>query len=194
MSPRRYALKQRAEAAQETRQRIVAATMALHTEQGVLATSHKDIAARADVSVGTVYHHFPTRDAIVRACGTRIREMLPPPSAEDIDTRAPRRQRVAALVRALVAFYARMPWLEKLRSERHEVPALDLGMTMREEATRQLIRRALGRPIAAKKIAVTEAILDPAVVNRLLESGISQKEAAATLASILNAWLEGGRS
>jgi AcrR family transcriptional regulator len=194
MSPRRYALKQRAEAAQETRQRIVAATMALHTEQGVLATSHKDIAARADVSVGTVYHHFPTRDAIVRACGTRIREMLPPPSAEDIDARAPRRQRVAALVRALVAFYARMPWLEKLRSERHEVPALDLGMTMREEATRQLIRRALGRPIAAKKIAVTEAILDPAVVNRLLESGISQKEAAATLASILNAWLEGGRS
>ena len=187
-------MERRAEAARQTRDRIVHATLQLHTEKGVLATSHKDVAALADVSVGTVYHHFPTRDDIVRACGARIQEIIPAPAADCIDLRAPRATRIASLARELVALYARMPWLERLRPERREVLALDVGLTMREEAVRGLIRRALGRPARGRDVAVVQAIADPAVVNRLLESGMTQKQAAATLASILNAWLEGGRS
>jgi len=193
MAPRHYSLNRRAEAAQATRQRIVEATLQLHAEKGVLATSHKDVAARADVSVGTVYHHFPTQDAMVRACGVQVGDLFPVPSVETIDARAPQRERIVALTRELVALYVRMPWFEKLRTERGEVPALDFGMSRREESVRNLIRRALGRS-AKKRIAIVEAILDPAVVNRLLESGMSWDEAATTLASILNAWLEGGRS
>lgn len=166
--------------------------MALHTEQGVVATSHKDIAARADVSVGTVYHHFPSQDAIVRACGVHVRDLIPIPSADSIAARASRPERIVALARELVALYVRMPWFEKLRTERHEVPALDFGMSMREEGVRKLIRRAVGR--SEKRVAVVQAIADPAVINRLLESGMSQTEAASTLASVLNAWLEGGHS
>ena len=60
MSPRRYRLERRAETAGETRRRLVDATFALHVEQGISATTMTDIAARAGVSVGTVYHHFPT--------------------------------------------------------------------------------------------------------------------------------------
>ena len=193
MAPRHYSLSRRAEGAQATRQRIVDATLQLHTEKGVVATSHKDVAARADVSVGTVYHHFPTRDEMVRACGVHVGELIPVPPIESIDARAPRRERIAALTDALVPFFVRMPWFEKLRTERGEVPALDFGMGMREEGVRNLIRRALGRS-ATKRVAVVEAILDPAVVNRLLESGMSQDDVAKTLASIINAWLEGGRS
>jgi AcrR family transcriptional regulator len=185
---------QRAEAAEKTRQRIVEATMALHSERGVLATSHKDIASRADVSVGTVYHHFPTVDDIVRACGARTHEVIPPPALETIDAQAPRAQRIASLLRELVKYYARTPWLEKLRTERHEVQALDIGITMREAAIRQLIRRAVGRALSARKMAVVEAIADPGVVNRLLKSGMSQKQVAETLTSIINPWLEGERS
>jgi len=194
MAPRHYSLQRRAQAAQETRQRIVEATLQLHSEKGVVGTSHKDIAARADVSVGTVYHHFPTQDSVVRACGTHVRDLHPFPAPEAIDSRAPRAQRVAALARELVAFYVRMPWFEKLRTERQEVPALDFGISMREDAVRSLIRRALGRSPSAKKVAIVQAVADPAVTNRLLESGMSPNEAASTLASIINAWLEGGRS
>src|SRR5438105_7971184 len=192
MAPRKYQLGKRAEAAEETRQRIVEATLALHAEQGVIATSHKEIAGRADVSVGTVYHHFPTQDAVVRACGAHVRALIPMPLPETIDARAPRRKRIAALAYELIDLYVRMPWFEKLRTERLEVPALDLGITMREESVRAFIRRALGRPTNEKKVAVIQAIADPAVINRLLESGMSQDEAASTLASIINAWLEGG--
>jgi AcrR family transcriptional regulator len=193
MAPRHYSLRRRAEGAQETRRRIVEATLQLHAEKGVVATSHKDIAALADVSVGTVYHHFPTRDAVVQACGVHAYELIPPPAPDAIDARAPRPKRVAALARELVAYYVRMPWWEKLRTERDEVPPLDAGMSLREEAVRKLIRHVLGRSASAKKVAVVEAIADAAVISRLLES-MTNEEAAATLASITNAWLEGGRS
>jgi AcrR family transcriptional regulator len=58
MTPRPYRLGRRAESAEETLRRIVRATYTLHCEQGVAATTMKQIARRADVSVGTVYHHF----------------------------------------------------------------------------------------------------------------------------------------
>src|SRR5712692_4818072 len=125
MSPKQYRMVRRAAAAEDTRRRIAEATMQLHTEKGVVATSHKDVARRADVSVGTVYHHFPDRDSIVRACGVHVWERHPPPALNSIDPHAPRPSRIAALARELVAFYAAMPWMERIRSERHEVPALD---------------------------------------------------------------------
>ena len=40
---------------EETRRRIVEATLALHTEKGMFDTSWRDIARRADVSAATVY-------------------------------------------------------------------------------------------------------------------------------------------
>ena len=86
-------MERRADGAEETRQRILEATMALHTEQGVLATSHKDIAGRADVSVGTVYHHFPNVDSLVTACGAHVGEALPIPTPDAINPRDPRPQR-----------------------------------------------------------------------------------------------------
>ena len=193
MSPKRYRMIQRAAQAESTRQKIVDATLQLHGERGAVATTHKDVARRADVSVGTVYHHFPTQEAIVHACGLRFHELNPPPPLDCIDPRAPRAERVAVLIRALVARYARMPGLERLRAERLEIEALDAGMRFGEEAVEQLIRRALGKSATKKKVAIVAAIADMAVINRLFESGMSQDAIAKTLASILNAWLEGGR-
>src|SRR5918997_33011 len=52
MSPRKYDMTRRASAVAQTRQRIIDATLQLHGEQGVAATSWDDIAARAGVGVG----------------------------------------------------------------------------------------------------------------------------------------------
>src|ERR1700716_2579455 len=82
MSPRRYRLDRRAETAQETRRRIVQATDELHAQRGIYATSMTHIAERAGVSVGTVYHHFPTYQDAVAACAHRTAEMLPLPTAQ----------------------------------------------------------------------------------------------------------------
>src|ERR687889_410874 len=70
-------------AVEETRQRILEATLTLHSEKGIFGTSWQDIAERADVSVGTVYKHFPSLDELVPACGEQIYAITRPPSLED---------------------------------------------------------------------------------------------------------------
>src|SRR3712207_5690378 len=52
--------------ARRNREKIVEATRAAFASGG-LETQMDDVAARAGVGVGTVYRHFPTKDALVRA-------------------------------------------------------------------------------------------------------------------------------
>ena len=65
---RKYELKARAEAQEETRARIAAAAAALHEEVGIGQTTVADIARRAGVQRLTVYNHFPDLDALLPAC------------------------------------------------------------------------------------------------------------------------------
>ena len=52
--------------AQRNRDKIVIAARAAFAQNG-LETQMDDVAAQAGVGVGTVYRHFPTKDALVRA-------------------------------------------------------------------------------------------------------------------------------
>ncbi|MGE5544794.1 MAG: TetR/AcrR family transcriptional regulator, partial [Bacillota bacterium] len=52
---------------EETRQKIIAAAMDLFKKQGVDATTMEQIAAEADVAKGTLYNHFPAKEAIISA-------------------------------------------------------------------------------------------------------------------------------
>jgi AcrR family transcriptional regulator len=52
--------------ARRNREKVLAAARAVFAEQGVDAQMD-DVARRADVGVGTVYRHFPTKDALVAA-------------------------------------------------------------------------------------------------------------------------------
>lgn len=76
---RKYELKQRAEQVEETRQRIVEATSALHLERGPAATSIAEIARRAGVQRRTVYNHFPEDSTLFEACSAHWRALHPPP-------------------------------------------------------------------------------------------------------------------
>src|SRR5687767_10478223 len=82
MPPRRYRMDARHAQREEMRRRIVEATMALHMDQGVLATSWEDIAKKADVALATVYRYFPTLDDLVQGCGARVVETVRPPAPE----------------------------------------------------------------------------------------------------------------
>lgn len=52
--------------ARRNREKILTAAIAAFTESG-LETQVEDIARRAGVGVGTVYRHFPTKDALITA-------------------------------------------------------------------------------------------------------------------------------
>lgn len=77
--PRRYELRRRAERQEETRQRIIDATVDLHQEVGMLRTTVKEIASRAGVERATVYRHFPDERALIHACTGHYFAQNPPP-------------------------------------------------------------------------------------------------------------------
>ncbi|HEX6051811.1 MAG TPA: TetR/AcrR family transcriptional regulator [Gemmatimonadaceae bacterium] len=52
---------------EDTRQRIYATALALFRERGFDATTMRDVAAGAGMSLGAAYHYFPSKDAIVLA-------------------------------------------------------------------------------------------------------------------------------
>lgn len=79
---REYQLKRRAESQDETRQRIIEATIALHQTVGAAATTISDIAERAGVGRVTVYRHFPDEPTLSRACSGLYFERHPLPSPE----------------------------------------------------------------------------------------------------------------
>lgn len=191
MARRRYEMDKRARAAAATRQRIVEATFALHGEQGIAETTMKQIAERADVGLGTVYHHFPTYDDAVRACGAYTFETTPPPDEAVLAGAKDMPDRVYRLVRAVFDFYERCPGLAKARADQHRLRALDEAMTAWDRRLGELVAAAL-RPFgrSARRDALAAALLDHEVHRRLIARGLTAAEAADDVATVLVAWLQ----
>ena len=79
---RSYQLRQRADRQQETRQRIIEATIELHQTVGPAATTITQISARAGVARVTVYRHFPEQLALDQACSGLYFERNPAPDPD----------------------------------------------------------------------------------------------------------------
>lgn len=106
-----YELKQRAERQQETRRRIVAAAVELHSTLGPSRTTVKAIAERAGVTRPTVYAHFPDERALFTACSGHVRATVPPPDPAAWREIADPRARVTAALRDLYSYYERLEQL-----------------------------------------------------------------------------------
>lgn len=76
---RKYELKRRAERLEETRRRIMEATVELHRTVGPAATQVIEIARRAGVQRMTVYNHFPDEASLFAACSAHWRRLHPVP-------------------------------------------------------------------------------------------------------------------
>src|SRR5688572_16399152 len=57
---------------EDTRERIYSAALSLFREHGFDATTMRDVAAAAGMSLGAAYHYFPSKDAIVLAYYERV--------------------------------------------------------------------------------------------------------------------------
>ena len=188
MTPRKYDMSRRAAVREETRRRIVEATAKLHGERGIFGTSWRDIADEADVSVATVYSHFPSLDQLLPACGQLVMERARPPSpdaaSEVVGEADDLRERLVRVARELFGFYERGgPHLEVDARER-ELP----GMREWEESQRAtvlaFVRAALGAHADARTARVVSAFFDLPTYRALRIRGVSQKKAAETVAEI----------
>lgn len=192
MARRNYRMEKRAEAAGETRRRIVEACFALHARQGIAGTNMSQIAEAAGVSVGTVYHHFPSYDDAVAACGAFTAALAPLPGPEVLDGCETLPARLEALTAAVFGFYDRLPFYVRVR---HEGDRFDpvARFVAREVANRRALTRAALKPSGAPEttVKVISALIDAAVYDELRRAGFSAAAAtrtvAATLAAAVNA-------
>jgi AcrR family transcriptional regulator len=190
MSPRRYRLDRRAETAEETRRRIVEATFKLHAEQGIYATTMTHIAERAGVSVGTVYHHFPTYQDAVFACSQHAAATFPFPTTDIFAGLSTMEERVRRLAREVFGFYERLPAYERVRCERWGMPPIQAHVEQEENDRLALACEAL-RPFKVKpRLAdACAALLDVAVYGALTRGGLTPAKAAEEVAGFILARL-----
>jgi AcrR family transcriptional regulator len=198
LAPRKYTMDKRRAAVEETRQRILEAALALHSEKGIFGTSWQDIAHRADVSVGTVYKHFPSLDELVPACGELVYAITRPPSLED----APQifaeanslEERLGHLIEELFAFYERgAPYIETDFQERRLPAVVEWEAYMRATIA-GLVREAL---VSAEPdehtVQSVSALLDFSTFKSFLDREIPKEQGAKTMSAVLLCWINGSR-
>lgn len=195
MAPRKYTMGKRRAAVEETRRRILEATLSLHSEKGIFGTSWQDIAGRADVSVGTVYKHFPSLEELVPACGELVYEITRPPSLED----APRifagtgslQERVERLISELFDFYERgAPYIETDFQERR-LPAVQEWEEYMRATVAGLVREALVSVEPGEDtVQAVSALLDFSTFKAFLDRGVRKEKAAMTVNEVLLCWVD----
>jgi len=128
----KYQLKRRAEREQETRLRIVRATVELHETVGPALTTRSAIADRAGVSRPTVYSHFPDELSLGKACSALglSENPLPDPGLwEQIND--PERRLREALTELYAYFHRREGLLTNIFRDQ-EMPHLKDDLDVRE--------------------------------------------------------------
>ncbi|MGH3070887.1 MAG: TetR/AcrR family transcriptional regulator [Gaiellaceae bacterium] len=120
---RTYELKQRAERQEETRRRIVAAAIELHTTLGPARTTVQAIAEKAGVTRPTVYAHFPDGRSLLEACSAHVRMTVPPPDPGPWRSIADPGERLETALRELYGYYERLePLLENVQRDAASMP------------------------------------------------------------------------
>jgi AcrR family transcriptional regulator len=185
-------------AVEETKRRILEATLALHSEKGIFGTSWQDIARRADVSVGTVYKHFPSLDELVPACGELMYAITRPPSLDD----APEifagahtlEERLGRLISELFDFYERgAPYIETDFQERRLAAVQEWEAYMRATIA-GLVREALvSAEPDERTVQAVSALVDFSTFKSFLDRDIQKEHAAKTMNEVLLCWIDCSR-
>ena len=194
---RRYTLRARAERQQETRRRIVEATVALHQELGPARTTVAEIARRAGVQRLTVYNHFPEEGELFAACQEHFLARHPSPDLAPALSLGDPRARVQGALRALYGSYrAREPMTANILRDRSAMPALDALMERTMDAQLAHLAEVLASGFGARggtarrAHAVASLALDFWTWHRLKREGLDDTAAADLMAALVAATAE----
>jgi AcrR family transcriptional regulator len=166
---RTYRLKKRAERQEETRLRIVEATIGLHTTVGPARTTVSAIAEKAGVERHTYYRHFPEERDLLNGCSGLYMERNPLPDPAAWPKITDPRKRLRHGLREMYSYY-----------ERNE--AL-LANVVRDAEVHPLTRETFERDVAPHLGAIGQALAEvlPGMRRR-------STQAALELALDFNTW------
>ena len=184
---RPYELKERARRQAATRQRIVEATVELHTSVGPARTTISAIAERAGVERHTVYAHFPDDRALFRACSAHWRGLHPRPDLRRwLELDVPE-ERLRGVLSDLYGWYEEVEFdLVVLRRDAPVVAAHAESLAETDEATRKLADDlARGWPRRKAVRAVIGHALEFETWRSLVRrQGLSRRQAVDAMTSL----------
>ena len=172
MAPRAYNLGRRAETATATRERILDAALELYRDVGVPGATLKAIAARADVSRGTILHHFGSADGLLSEAVERLMDMQELPDEAIFAGLERREDRIRAFVLAMIAFQERSQnWWTVFENEMQR-PELQAVEAKYWAVLARLMSAAIGEELAHDPLAnaVLMSLVHPATVGTFLWS------------------------
>jgi AcrR family transcriptional regulator len=190
MAPRAYSLGKRADTVEATRQRILDATMELYREQGIPATTLKGVAERADVSRGTIAHHFGTGDGLLGAVLDTILDSLDLPEPAAIEALDSLDARVRSFVGGMIEFQERTAHLWPIFEKELQRPEVQQREASYWAALARLQAATLGaglRDDAAANAALL-SVIHPATVGTFLwafeQAGLPRGDGGALLLDV----------
>ena len=190
--PRSYTLGRRAGPKADTRNRIVAAALAIYRDRGMLAASNLAVARAAVVAPATVRNHFPERADLARAVFEAMIENLSVPTPEIFEGADGLADRIECLARELAQFYERSePWWRAYDREPELIQAWGGGVEQYYAEVERLMRAALGElSTDDESLAVVASVIGPPTFFGLKAHGLSSDDAVKLTVELALPWLE----
>jgi AcrR family transcriptional regulator len=195
VAPRAYRLGRRAETAAATRARIVDAAAALYEAQGVNSTTLQGIAERADVSRGTILHHFGGSGGLLDAVAERILVTLELPDERIFDGATDDESRLRAYVRAIIEFFRRSTgWWAVFMTEMDR-PELKAREAQYYERITRLQAIALGSLASNREVnVVVGSLIHPGTIGGFTwvmeQAGFAPAESVDAIADVVAAYVD----
>jgi AcrR family transcriptional regulator len=198
MAPRTYTQDRRAATAAATRARIVDAAAELYQEQGVNQTTLHAIAKRADVSRGTILHHFGNTGGVLDAVAERLLLTLELPDERIFDGATDDDSRLRAYVKAIVEFFQRSTgWWAVFMTEMDR-PELKAREAAYYERMAELQATALGSLAGDREVnVVVGSLIHPGTIGGfqwvMEQAGFGPAESVDAIADVVVAYVERAR-
>lgn len=169
-----------------TRDLIVVAAVDTYRERGVAGATIGAIAARADVSRGTVLHHFGGADGLLDAVLDHILETIEVPDERVLEGAATERERIHRFVAAQAHFNERSnSWWEVFRRDMDR-PIVKAKEQVFWAAFGRLRAAAIG-PAADDRIVASTvgALVHPGTLFTFRDVGLSLDETIDAIADLV---------
>lgn len=202
MTPRQYKLGARTDAVQRTRRRILEAAIEIFADEGFAGSSVDRIAARADVTRATVYHHFGSKLGLLEALAADAADQAGLADVVELGESAVTTEEVHALLDAFVRFWAAHAVLFRNITGLSAVDPDAAAVVDRRDATRRagvaaLVSRLDDRDLLAADVSQQQAteglwlLTSYPVFDHLhRRSGLSLTGTTAILTKLADAFLD----
>lgn len=193
--PRRYKMKNRSTAVEQTKDRIVRAAKVLHATQGMQGASYTEIADKAGVSMATVYRHFPTLAELIPACASSIvvlQPLNPDAVAALFQNQEQPQKRLEVVIQGTCECYERDGgWLQAARREGDLIPTLSKIIEEQQKNLRTLVQAALDElNVTERQVQVLAALMDFPLWKSLRDMGLTPSEATEQVLELIRDYLE----